>query len=365
MKQRLSNFWHNNKYLLLSLGLFIVWQLLDASDVWADGSSTNSASGTTTTSGVTGSVLVSVRNRAVFIIEHVKVIAYVLGGFGLVGVAWGAIFGKINWKWFGNLAIGLFIISWMGMTIDYFTGRTKSAENAFKTTGIEKSYFADTLLASGETGTGTTNATSDNEMSEEEKAAQAAAQAEVARQKWCSDNFSQCLSCVSLAITDVCKQCQSNKCNEATNGNTNNGTPGGTTATSGNTGDANTPSGTTATSGNTNTSGGSGCNCSELQKGTSAWSSCGCGSNDNSSSGGNDCDCSSLTPGTLAYADCNCGGSDTSDRTSCFEHCNEIEMSECNPCLNRCINSNPGGCDRNVCSACREADKCYDDCSNL
>ena len=88
IKQKLLNFLYNNKYLLLGLALLLLGQLFDITDAWADGANdAANSSGATTTSGKTGSVLVSVRNSAGYIIERVKTIAYVLGGFGLVGVA--------------------------------------------------------------------------------------------------------------------------------------------------------------------------------------------------------------------------------------------------------------------------------------
>lgn len=96
------------------------------------------------------SVIPLIRQRAAAIIEYIKPIALIFGGFGLIGLAWGAIFGKINWKWFGSLSIGLFLISYMGMTIDYFTSRTGRGKAAvkFHTTGggvIPASKFGDTI----------------------------------------------------------------------------------------------------------------------------------------------------------------------------------------------------------------------------
>ena len=39
------------------------------------------------------------------VFEAVRTIIFILGGFGLVGVAFAAIFGKVNWKWFAALAV--------------------------------------------------------------------------------------------------------------------------------------------------------------------------------------------------------------------------------------------------------------------
>ncbi len=84
------------------------------------------------------SVIDKVREKAVDVIEHYKPIVYILGGFGLVCVAWAAIFGKMNWKWFANLAIGLFLVAYMGNLIDFFTSNRYhgdgAAANQFKTT---------------------------------------------------------------------------------------------------------------------------------------------------------------------------------------------------------------------------------------
>lgn len=49
-------------------------------------------------------------------------VVMVLGGFGLVGVSVGAIFGKVNWKWAAYLAFGLFICAMTFGVIMYFTG---------------------------------------------------------------------------------------------------------------------------------------------------------------------------------------------------------------------------------------------------
>ena len=49
-------------------------------------------------------------------------VVMVLGGFGLVGVSVGAIFGKVNWKWAAYLAFGLFICAMTFGVLTYFSG---------------------------------------------------------------------------------------------------------------------------------------------------------------------------------------------------------------------------------------------------
>jgi len=60
--------------------------------------------------------------KAVQIFNHVKMIIFVVGGFGLVGIAFQAIFGKVKWTWFAGLAVGLAILAAAGAIVNYATG---------------------------------------------------------------------------------------------------------------------------------------------------------------------------------------------------------------------------------------------------
>ncbi|MCM1323714.1 MAG: TrbC/VirB2 family protein [Acetobacter sp.] len=62
--------------------------------------------------------------KAVRIFNHVKMIIFVVGGFGLVGIAFQAIFGKVKWTWFAGLAVGLAILAAAGAIVNYATGDT-------------------------------------------------------------------------------------------------------------------------------------------------------------------------------------------------------------------------------------------------
>ena len=53
---------------------------------------------------------------------NIRTVIFILGGFGLVGLAFFAIFGKIQWKWFAALCVGLAIVAAAGFIIDYATG---------------------------------------------------------------------------------------------------------------------------------------------------------------------------------------------------------------------------------------------------
>ena len=53
--------------------------------------------------------------------KSVRTVVFVMGGFGLVGLAVGAIFGAVKWKWFASLAFGLLILAIASQVVDYFT----------------------------------------------------------------------------------------------------------------------------------------------------------------------------------------------------------------------------------------------------
>lgn len=73
-----------------------------------------------------GSVVGTATDKARNVFASVKTIIFIVGGFGLVGIAWGAIFGKINWKWFAALAVGLAILAAAGSIVEYATGSTEA-----------------------------------------------------------------------------------------------------------------------------------------------------------------------------------------------------------------------------------------------
>lgn len=84
-----------------------------------------------------------VAKKGVNVFKAVKAIMFIVGGFGLVAVAAAAIFGKISWKVFSYLAVGLMILAAAGAIIDYATDDTT---NVMATEGAA---FGDTLGKSG------------------------------------------------------------------------------------------------------------------------------------------------------------------------------------------------------------------------
>ena len=74
------------------------------------------------------------------VFQSVRTIVFVIGGFGLVGLAVQAIFGKVKWPWFGALAVGLGVLAAAGAIISYATGDSI-------TSGNSKGGYSDTFSA--------------------------------------------------------------------------------------------------------------------------------------------------------------------------------------------------------------------------
>lgn len=60
--------------------------------------------------------------RAARTLGDLKVLVYIISGFGLIAFTFGAIFGKISWKHLSQLAFSLFLVAMMSPFIEYFTG---------------------------------------------------------------------------------------------------------------------------------------------------------------------------------------------------------------------------------------------------
>lgn len=66
-------------------------------------------------------VFETVTDRMVQTFKNVRAVIFIVGGFGLVGLGFAAIFGKVNWKWLAALAAGLAIVAVAGAVVDYVT----------------------------------------------------------------------------------------------------------------------------------------------------------------------------------------------------------------------------------------------------
>ena len=81
------------------------------------------------------SVMGIAANKALDTFAAVRTIVFIVGGFGLVGIACAAIFGKMNWKWFAFLAIGLAILAAAGAIVEYATTSTTQSQVPTGTAG--------------------------------------------------------------------------------------------------------------------------------------------------------------------------------------------------------------------------------------
>ncbi len=75
--------------------------------------------------GSNSSLMGIAKQKAFTTFNNVKSIIFIVGGFGLVLLAFGAIFGKIKWSAFASLAVGLAILAAAGAIVRYATGNTK------------------------------------------------------------------------------------------------------------------------------------------------------------------------------------------------------------------------------------------------
>lgn len=95
-------------------------------------------------------VFASVTEKAQEIFQNLKAVIFVLGSFGLIGFSVGAIFGKVQWKWFATLSFGLFIISVADNLVAYITEDPATAaaeyprDGDFGDGGLSSLDFGDT-----------------------------------------------------------------------------------------------------------------------------------------------------------------------------------------------------------------------------
>lgn len=68
------------------------------------------------------SLMTTAQTKASNVFQSVKTITFILGGFGLIGIAYQAIIGKVKWSWFAGLAVGLAILAAAGAVVEYATG---------------------------------------------------------------------------------------------------------------------------------------------------------------------------------------------------------------------------------------------------
>ena len=70
-------------------------------------------------------------NVTATVFKNVRFIVYIIGGFGLIGLAVAAILGKMNFKWLVYVALGLAIVAAADLIVSYAT-TSKDGKTAIK-----------------------------------------------------------------------------------------------------------------------------------------------------------------------------------------------------------------------------------------
>ena len=109
--------------------------------------------------------------KAMMFLVDLRVLAYIISGFGMVAFAYAAIFNKISWKHFSQIAIGLFMLSMIGPFITYFTGDSTVEGNLQYGNYLGGGYNQIQGAGGVQCADGSTDCTPDTDVSQEETAA--------------------------------------------------------------------------------------------------------------------------------------------------------------------------------------------------
>ena len=63
-----------------------------------------------------------------------KFVLFLIGGFGLIALAFQAIFGKLKWVWFAALAFGMAVVAAAGGVVDYASNQDNKLTGNFSDT---------------------------------------------------------------------------------------------------------------------------------------------------------------------------------------------------------------------------------------
>lgn len=117
-----------NKFLKYLSFFAIVALAFVATDAFAEGGTGIGIQGNM--AGDSGNVFTVVLDKMLTTFRNVRAVIFVVGGFGLVGLAFAAIFGKVKWSWLAALAVGLAIVAVAGAIVDYVTQEGQEAHGS-------------------------------------------------------------------------------------------------------------------------------------------------------------------------------------------------------------------------------------------
>ena len=101
---------------------YAMWSLAIAVAFTATGASAAAATSS-------GNVFSVAMERLIITFQNSRSIIFIIGGFGLIGLGFAAIFGKVRWTWLAALATGLAIVAVAGQVVDYVT--RDASQNAY------------------------------------------------------------------------------------------------------------------------------------------------------------------------------------------------------------------------------------------
>ncbi len=84
---------------------------------------------TVSTSGQ--SVFATAKSKLNQLFQNAKLVVFVIGGFGLIALAFQAIFGKVKWPWFAALGFGLAVVAAAGAIVNYATATNDGSYTDF------------------------------------------------------------------------------------------------------------------------------------------------------------------------------------------------------------------------------------------
>lgn len=114
----------------------IYWMGIVGIFLWADGAL--AAKGLSSLLGIeTNSAFRNAYDSLYTTFRYARNIVYILSGFGLIGFAVAAIFGKLNFKWLAMICIGLAVLAGADSIIGYSTSSHVQLDASYRGIGDE------------------------------------------------------------------------------------------------------------------------------------------------------------------------------------------------------------------------------------